>query len=423
MGQLVYKDTTATKRIFQLSKRVRAVSGGTSASKTISILVWLIDYAQSTKNELISVVSESYPHLLGGAMLDFENIMKAQGYWSDARWVKNPRTVYTFETGTKIEFVSIDEYGKAHGPRRDVLFINEANNLDYKIVDQLIVRTNKIVWMDWNPSTEFWFYTEMLNKRKDIDFITLTYLDNEALDPVMIAEIEGHKDNKAWWTVYGLGQLGEIETRIYTGWQIIDDIPFEARLERYGVDFGYTNDPTAIVGVYYYNGGYILDEVIYQKGLLNKPIADILTTQPRALTIADAAEPKSIDEIRLNGITILPAQKGPGSINRGIGYVQQQKVSVTKRSINLIKEYRNYTWITDKNGKILNEPIDAQNHAMDALRYAIASIKNPNQNNANVHYASGTIPRSNLPQGSLPGAPQILNRPEPKVAHTYVPRL
>lgn len=378
------------------------------------------------KNELISVVSESYPHLLGGAMLDFENIMKAQGYWDGKRWVKNPRTVYTFETGSKIEFVSIDEYGKAHGPRRDILFINEANNLDYKIVDQLIVRTNKIVWMDWNPSSEFWFYTEMLRNRPgDIDFMgeggnypPLTYLDNEALDKAMIGEIESHKGDKAWWQVYGLGKLGEIETRIYTSWQIVDEVPFEARLERYGLDFGYSNDPTAIIAVYYYNGGYIIDEICYQKGLLNKPIADILTNQPKALVIADAAEPKSIDEIRLHQITILPCQKGPGSINRGIGYVQQQKISVTKRSVNTIKEYRNYTWITDKDGKILNEANDFNNHSMDALRYAIASIKDPNQKGAFVHYAGSAQPRNNLP-----GAPQDLNRVEPKKAFTYVPRL
>lgn len=357
-------------------------------------------------------------------MLDFENIMKAQGYWDDKRWVRNPRTVYTFETGTKIEFVSIDEYGKAHGPRRDVLFVNEANNLEYKIVDQLITRTRKVVWMDWNPSSEFWFYTEMLNHRDDIDFITLTYLDNEALDKVMVDEIEGHKSNKAWWQVYGLGQLGEIETRIYTGWKLdVEEIPFEARLERYGVDFGYSNDPTAIIAVYYYNGGYILDEVCYQKGLLNKPIADILNVNPKALVIADAAEPKSIDEVRLHGVTILPAQKGPGSVNRGIGYVQQHKISVTKRSTNLIKEYRNYVWITDKDGKILNEPIDINNHAMDALRYAIASIKNPNQNTAHVHYATGTVPRKNLPGSELPGPPQSLNPQRPKIAYTYVPRL
>lgn len=176
MAVLQFKDTKATKKIFSLSKRIRAVAGGTSASKTISILVWIIDYAQSTRNELISVVSESYPHLEKGSMLDFENIMKAQGYWQDERWHSTKHT-YTFESGTKLEFFSPDTYGKAHGPRRDILFINEANNLEFKIVDQLITRTRKIVWMDWNPSSEFWFYTEMFNVRDDIDFITLTYLD------------------------------------------------------------------------------------------------------------------------------------------------------------------------------------------------------------------------------------------------------
>lgn len=358
-------------------------------------------------------------------MADFESIMKVQGYWKDTRWVRNPRTTYTFETGTRIEFVSIDEYGKAHGPRRDILFINEANNMEYKIVDQLITRTRKIVWMDWNPSSEFWFYTEMLTlRRNDIDFMgeggnfpPLTYLDNESLDQVMIDEIESHKANKAWWTVYGEGKLGEIETRIYKDWQLIDDIPFEARLERYGLDFGYSNDPTSIMGVYYYNGGYILDEICYQKGLLNKPIADIILNQTKALVIADSAEPKSIDEIRLHGVTILPAQKGPGSINRGIGYVQQQCISITKRSVNTIKEYRNYNWLTDKDGKILNEPIDDMNHSMDAVRYAIASMKDPNRMTANVHYSSGTVPRNNLnPVQSAP------NTPKQKVATTYIPR-
>jgi phage terminase large subunit len=320
------------------------------------------------------VVSESYPHLEKGSMLDFENIMKAQGYWDESRWHATKHT-YTFETGTKLEFFSPDTYGKAHGPRRDVLFINEANNLSYKIVDQLITRTRKIVWMDWNPITEFWFYTEMQPARDDIDFLILTYLDNEALDEITVREIEAHKNNKAWWQVYGLGLLGEIETRIYTGWQIIDSIPHEARLERYGLDFGYTNDPTAILAIYRYNGGYILDEITWQKGLSNKNIADILLLQPKALTIADSSEPKSIAEIKAYGPTVLPADKGPGSVNQGIQFVQQQQISVTKQSINLIKEYRNYVWITDRDGKILNEPVDLNNHTMDALRYGLQTLK------------------------------------------------
>jgi phage terminase large subunit len=368
-----FQDTTATRKVFALRKRIRAVAGGTSASKTISILIWLIDYCQTNRNKLCSVVSESYPHLEKGAMLDFENIMKDRGYWNDERWNQTKHT-YTFETGCRLEFYSPDTYGKAHGPRRDVLFMNEANNLDYRIADQLIVRTREIVWLDWNPTVSFWFYEEMQGRREDIDFITLTYKDNEALDEVTVREIESHKENKRWWQVYGLGQLGDVEGRIYTGWQIIDSVPFEARLERYGLDFGYSNDPTAIVTIYRYNGGFIFDEVCSLKGMSNKQIADTLLNLPRALVIADSAEPKSIDEIKSYGINILPAQKGPDSVNNGIQLVQGQRISITQRSVDLIKEYRNYLWIIDKDGKITNVPDHEFSHTMDAIRYALVSL-------------------------------------------------
>lgn len=374
--QFRFIDTTATKKVFDLRKRIRAVAGGTSASKTISILVWIIDYCQSQKNKdkLCTVVSESFPHLSGGAVRDFELIMKDRRYWNENLYVKSPKPTYTFETGNKIEFSSVDTYGKAHGPRRDVLFVNECNNLSFQIVDQLITRTHDVVWLDWNPSSEFWFYTDMLGQRDDIDFITLTYKDNEALDEVMIKEIESHKHNKNWWTVYGLGQLGSLEGKIYKDWLIIDDLPHEARLERYGLDFGYTNDPTAIVAVYKYNGGYILDEIAYQKGLSNKQIADYILNCEQALVIADSAEPKSIDEIASYGVSILPSLKGIGSVSKGIQYVQQQRISVTKRSINVLKEYRNYLWLTDKDGKITNDPDHVWSHSMDAVRYAINSF-------------------------------------------------
>ena len=362
-----------------MSKRIRAVCGGTSASKTISILIWCIDYALSTENKLISVVSESYPHLSGGAMMDFERIMKDRGYWDDKRWVKTPKTTYTFPSGSKIEFITVDTYGKAHGPRRDVLFINEANNLPYNIADQLITRTREIIWLDWNPTSEFWYYTELKDKRDDIDFLKLTYLDNEALDEGTRKEIETRRDRKGWWKVYGLGELGEVEGKIYSDWAIIDDINHYARLERYGLDFGYSNDPTSIVAIYYYDGGYVLDEICFQKGLSNKQIADILNNQPPKLVIADSAEPKSIDEIKSYGINILPAEKGKDSVNNGIQIVQDQRISITKRSINIIKEYRNYLWETDKEGKILNTPEHTFSHSMDAIRYGLSSIiKKPN---------------------------------------------
>lgn len=373
--QFNFVDTTATRKIFELKKRIRAVAGGTSASKTISILVWLIDYCQSpkNKNKLATIVSESYPHLDKGAMLDFQNIMKDRGYWRDDRW-NSTKHQYTFETENVLEFFSVDTFGKAHGPRRDVLFLNECNNLHYNIVDQLITRTREIVWMDWNPTNEFFFYTEMLGKRDDIDFITLTYKDNEALDINTIREIESHINNKNWWSVYGLGQLGQLEGKIYKDWVIVEDVPPEARLVRYGLDYGYTNDPTACDAIYRWNEGYLIDEAIHQKGLSNKQIADILLNRDRALVIADSAEPKSIDEISSYGVPIAPSLKGPGSILKGIQYVQDQKVFITKRSVNTLKEYRNYLWMTDKEGKIINEPDVGFDHHMDAIRYAINSL-------------------------------------------------
>lgn len=357
-----------------MTKKIRIAQGGTSASKTISILLWLINLCQSdTKPTLTSVVSESIPHLKRGAIRDFRNIMIAHGYWKDALWNATD-SIYTFETGSKMEFFSTDNGDKLRGARRDRLFMNEANNCTLDAFDQLEVRTKEFVYLDYNPTNEFWLFTEVMPNRNDWEKVILTYKDNEALSPEIVASIEQRKNRKGWWQVYGEGQLGEVEGKIYKDWNIIDEIPHEARLERRGLDFGYTNDPTAIVDIYYYNGGYILDEVCYQKGMSNKEIADVIKNLPQVLVIADSAEPKSIDEIRLYGINMMPAVKGAGSINQGIQYVQQQRISVTKRSGNLIKEYRNYLWATDKLGKILNEPEGGLDHALDAVRYAFTSL-------------------------------------------------
>lgn len=373
-------DTTATRKIFDLTKRIRAVAGGTSASKTISILIWLIDYSQTTQErlKLATVTSESFPHLKKGAMLDFEMIMKDRGYWNDARWHATDH-IYTFETGNKLEFSSFDTYGKAHGARRDVLFGNEVNNMPYNIVDQLITRTREVVWLDWNPTTEFWFYSEMLGIRSDIDFITLTYKDNEALDETTIKEIESHKHNKQWWNVYGLGQLGQLESQIYKNWMPIDEVPREAKLERRGLDFGYSVDPTVIEDLYSWNGVFIFDEILYQKGLSNRTIADVLLNQKeRVMTIADSSEPKSIDEIASYGVNIIGAQKGAGSVYQGIQFVQDKKIFITKRSVKTIKAQRNYVFFTDKDGKVTNDPDDSiheWSNPMDACRYALDSFR------------------------------------------------
>lgn len=370
----MYQLTTATRRVAGLTGRIRAVQGGTSASKTISILLVLIHAAQTDKApKLTSVVSESIPHLKRGAMRDFKNVMRDHGYWKDARWNSTDST-YEFETGSTMEFFSTDNGDKLRGARRDRLFVNEANNVSYEAFNQLEVRTKDFAFLDWNPSSEYWFYSELLGKRDDIEHIVLTYLDNEALAPEIVAAIEQRRGNKAWFKVYGEGQLGEVDGKIYKDWLIIDDLPHEARLERRGLDFGYTNDPTAVVDIYRHNDGWILDETLFAKGYSNRQIADALKALPQCLTYADSAEPKSIDELKMYGLAVVGASKGPGSVSQGIQSVQDKRISVTKRSVNVIKEYRNYLWKVDRDGKILNEPEHEFSHSMDALRYGFEGM-------------------------------------------------
>lgn len=379
-----YIATTATSKLLKLDKRIRGIAGGTSAGKTISILQILIDQAQTNPGILISIVSESYPHLKRGAMRDFLSIMETTGYFREDEWNKTEST-YSFSNRSKIEFFSADQPGKVRGPRRDVLFMNEANNIDYESFDQLRIRTRKTIWLDWNPTNEFWWYTDILPHYK-VDFLTLTYLDNEGLDESIVRDIESHKHNKNWWQVYGLGQLGEVESRIYKDWAIIDHVPHEAKLVRRGLDFGYTNDPTAIIDIYKYNGGLILDERCYRKGMSNRDIADFLESlpEPDTLVYADSSEPKSIDEIASYNIPIIGANKGKGSVKQGIAYIQDQRISLTKKSVNLLKEYRNYLWQTDKSGKIINEPEGGKDHLLDALRYALENYTYAKEGRAGV---------------------------------------
>jgi len=368
----MYTLTTATQKIAALDKKIRAVQGGTSASKTISILLHLIHESQSdTSPKLTSVISESIPHLKRGAIRDFKNILLAHKYWKDASWNATD-SIYTFETGSQIEFFSSDNGDKLRGGRRDRCFINEANNVTLDAFDQLEVRTKEYIYLDWNPTNTFWFYDEILNNRPaDTDHITLTYLDNEALSQEIIDSIESRKNRKQWWKVYGLGQLGEVEGKVYTGWQQIDEIPHEARKIGRGLDFGYSNDPTAVTDIYYYNGGYIFDEVVYRKGMHNSEIATALK-EGDILTVADSAEPKSIDEIKSYGITIVGAEKGKDSVNHGVQIMQDQQISVTKRSSNIWREYMNYLWDKNKTGQILNKPEKGFDHALDGIRYFMA---------------------------------------------------
>jgi phage terminase large subunit len=377
--------TTALKKLLRLKKRIKVVRGGTSASKTFSILPILIDRAIKTPNLEISVVSESIPHLRRGALKDFLKIMMALGRYNDNQFNKSTLK-YVFGNGSYIEFFSVDQPDKLRGARRNVLYVNECNNVDFDSYYQLAIRTSGEIWLDYNPSAVFWVDKEIISQ-DDVDFITLTYLDNEALPETIVKEIESAKVKALtsaywanWWQVYGLGLTGSLEGVCIPDWQEIN-LPTEARLLCYGMDWGYSNDPTSLIAMYKYNDAYIFDELIYQKGLLNSDISDLLKTNGvQDIIYADSAEPKSIAELNSYGHNVLPVSKGRDSIVYGLNLINQNKVYVTSRSKNLINELRNYIWMTDKQGNKLNRPIDAYNHAIDAMRYAITSqLENPNK--------------------------------------------
>jgi phage terminase large subunit len=373
----MFQKTTAQAKIASLRKRVRIVQGGTSSSKTFSILPLLITYAIQTPRSEISVVSESIPHLKRGAIKDFINIMIDTGNYRDASFNKSDLK-YRFANGSFIEFFSADQPDKLRGARRDVLFINECNNVNFEAYIQLSIRTKKFIYLDYNPVSEFWVHTELI-KDPDSDFVILTYKDNEALDNAIVKEIEKARERGKtssywanWYNVYGLGLVGQLEGVVFSNWTQISNIPDEAELLGYGMDFGFTNDPSTLVAVYRYNGKLLVDELIYRTGMLNKDIIrelDRLEISRDKTIYGDSAEPKTIEEIKRAGFNIKPVTKGTDSINFGIAILQEFQILITQNSTNIIKELRNYVWDKDKAGTKINKPVDAYNHGIDALRY------------------------------------------------------
>ena len=372
-----FKYTTAIKRIRRMTARKKVIQGGTSAGKTYAILAVLIHIAAKAKTE-ISVVSESIPHLRRGAMKDFGKVMQWTNRWRDEGWNKTLLT-YTFANGSTIEFFSADQEAKLRGARRQVLYINEANNIEFEAYHQLAIRTSEAIYIDFNPVSEFWAHTEVL-KEPDSELVVLTYRDNEALPATIRDDIEAAQVKAAtstywanWWKVYGLGEVGSLQGVVFDDWQQVDGIDFAGdKLVAIGLDWGYTNDPTAVVAVYKRGGAILLHELIYQNGLTNQDIADHLRKLGIGRSwpiIADSAEPKSIEEVHRLGFNIHPATKGADSIRNSIDILKRQPMLVTRESTNLIKELRTYTWDTDRTGASLGVPIDRYNHAIDAVRY------------------------------------------------------
>jgi len=321
-------------------------------------------------------VSESIPHLRRGAIRDFIKILELTDNYVDAWWNRSTLT-YSFPNGSFIEFFSAEQSDKLRGARRDVLFVNEANNVNWEAYHQMSIRTRKFIYIDYNPTQAFWAHSELIGS-DGVDFIKLTYKDNEALEPAIVKEIESARERAKespywanWWSVYGLGDVGSLQGVVFNNWDIVNAMPNNRKWTAYGIDFGFTNDPTACVEVCLSDGELYLRERMYQTGQTSNDLNSQLSDIKRVEMIGDSADPKTIEELRRHGFAIRGARKGTDSIRSGIDLMQGLKMHVTSDSVNLIKEFRGYTWATDKTGEQTGKPNDHLNHAIDAVRYVV----------------------------------------------------
>lgn len=373
------------KPLFVDSKRYLVAQGGMRAAKTYSMLMLIISWCQTNADKVATVASMSYPHLSRGAIRDFQTIMKAADIWEPERWNQSSK-IYTFGNGTILEFISVDNMS-AHGPARDLLFVNEANDMDFQTFQNLAFRTTGKVIIDYNPTHEFWAHQLVKDEKDNADFIILTYKDNEALAPSIRKAIESRRPKPGeepsnWWTVYGLGQIGSLEGNVYSGWTPISEVPSDYVLRRYGVDFGFSNDPTAIVGVYENeNGDIILDEKLCKTKILTPELVQIIKELPDGLYVCDNARPEIIAELQANGIRAIPCNKTAGEKLNGKRYnielVQRRQIKYTSRSKELEREYLSYAWRRKKTGEYIDEPQDGNDHIMDAIAYAIRDMDRP----------------------------------------------
>jgi phage terminase large subunit len=389
--------TTAINKIKKLNKFCRGIQGGSSAGKTYAIIPILIDIATKFPNSEISIVAESIPHLKRGAMKDFRKIMIDTGRWFSDRFNQTDFK-YNFANGSQIEFFSADNDSKLRGARRDWLYMNEANNMNFHSYTELASRTKKGVYLDWNPTNPFWFHDELMNDN-DVDYLIINYTDNEACPPESLNFINKAKAKAEqgssfwanWYKVYGLGEIGSLEGVIFNNWEQCDRIPDDAEFISYGLDWGFSADPTALVGVYRYDDKIYIDEMLYQTKLTNSDIIQHLkqkNVNSNQCIVADSAEPKSIMDLSLAGFYVEAARKGPDSIKNSIDRLQQYDMRITRGSLNLIKEIRQYKWAKDKTGKAINAPEDVLNHAIDAIRYVALNKLSQYENNGSYSFAN-----------------------------------
>lgn len=368
----MFQTSVIFERNYNSIAEVVVNQGGTSSGKTYSILQVLCLKAIEQPDQVISVVGQDVPNLKSGALRDMQSIVASSPEIQS--WIKGYNAsdrIFTFHNGSIIEFKSYQDSQDAKSGKRDYFFLNEANGISFEIYSELAMRTKKQVYIDYNPNARFWVHDKLIGK-EGTELIISDHRHNPFLPDVIRKKIEAlREDDEELWKVYARGMTGKIEGLIYRNWGTIGTIPMDAQLLGAGLDFGFTNDPTACVMVYRYNGELIIDELLYQKGYTNQDIAQFFNqvgVNKTMSIVADSAEPKSIEEIRRMGFRIEKADKGKDSILNGIDILKRFRINVTNRSANLIKELNAYKW-KEKDGNATNVPIDSFNHGMDALRY------------------------------------------------------
>ena len=376
--QDVRPDALQTAKVFKIIGQARkagritiSAQGSSRSGKTYNILLWLIVYALKNAGVRISIVRATLPALKRSTLVDFRDIMQKMGIYDEGVFNKS-ELVYSFGNGSWIEFFSADSEQKLRGSKRDVLYVNEANELKFIQWQQLKMRTTRFAILDYNPSftDEHWICG--VNKEPKTYHFVSTYRDNPFLEQTVIDEIESlqHK-NRSLWQIYGLGEQAAVEGLIFTNIEVVDEMPVMAKRRYIGLDFGYTHDPTAIVEVAVFGDCLYIDEVCYRTRMLVSDIIAELRLYAGRKAIAESADPRLIDEIYNAGINIHPVVKGSGSVMEGISKMLEYRICITSRSVNVIKEFRSYAYAQDKDGKFLNYPIDANNHAIDAVRYVV----------------------------------------------------
>ena len=379
--------TSKTFEDINSDRKIVLLRGGSRSGKSYSAVQYIIVKALEVPGTVISVVRKSFPSLRISTLRDFRSIMNSLGLWEEERYLATEKA-YRFDNGSMIEFLSIDDAEKRKGTKRDYLFIDEANELNYEDFFQLFIRTTYKTILAFNPSfsKQSWIYKQVAIHPEAEEFVS-TYRDNPFLDPQIAAEIERLKDiSPSYYAVYGNAEFGMVEGIIFDNVSVVDNIPEDAKLLGLGFDAGYTNDPSAIVSMWKWEDNIIYDEIVYKKGMLTNEIAEYLKGAyeyyGRTEIWIDSSEPRLRDELFRYGLNIKSVVKGKDSIVNGIDIMKQNRILLTKRSSNLLNEFFSYSWKVDKDGNRTNEPEDINNHGIDACRYVTMmtmSMKNKNK--------------------------------------------